>query len=187
MKRLAGFVAIVVVTGAALSFGVGSAVAAGGTTCTTGSGQAKFSPGLSTTASAENIVVKGTLTGCTGGTFTDAALLVHLPRGTALLTCDSLSTGAPDLLSGRAVVQWLPAGSQSSMATVTATLSGANTVHVTGVITVGSFTGLTLTTDLTLTAQLKTFPPGLKNPPAACSQKNRLKNAAFSTSNFVVA
>jgi hypothetical protein len=187
MKRLAGLVAIAVVSAATFAFAAGSAGADGGATCTTGSGQAKFAPGLSTDASTENVVVKGTLMGCTGSTFTDAALLVHLPRGTALLTCDSLTTGAPDLLAGKAIVKWVPAGSKNSMATVTATLSGANSLHITGVITTGSFTGSTLTTDVVLTPELKTFPPTVKAPPALCSQKNRLKKATYSSSSFVIA
>jgi hypothetical protein len=186
MKRLAGFVAIVVVTATTMSFGAGSAVAAGGATCTTGSGQARFSPGLTTTASSENIVIRGTLSGCSGSTFTDAAFLMHLPRGTAQLTCDSLATGAADVLSGKAIVK-LPAGSKSSMAAVTATFSGAGSLHVTGLITKGSFTGSTLTTDLAITGVFKTFPPTVKTPPAACTQKNPLKKATYASTTFVIA
>jgi hypothetical protein len=102
------------------------------------------------------------------------------------MTCSTLTTGATDSWTGKAIIKWLRAGSKTSQATVTATLTGSNRVHIVGTITKGSLAGRTLITDLVLTPQYKTFPPTVKHPPAPCTQTNRLKKATYSMSTFTI-
>jgi hypothetical protein len=68
--------------------------------------------------------------------------------------------------------------------TVTATLTGADGVHIAGTVTRGSFATMTLSADLTLTPQFKTFPP--KNPPTPCTSPNALKKATYTLAAFAI-
>lgn len=108
-----------------------------GSICSSNAGSVKLSPGVEeTTAKVQNVVIKGTLSGCTGSTAASATYVAHL-KTTGAVTC---ATYADEAVSGTIVVKWSPKGQGNSHGTLeTAIGSGSQTIF--GAISAGPFTG----------------------------------------------
>jgi hypothetical protein len=145
----------------------------GSTTCTGGSGTAKFSPGLTTIAQAQNTRVSESLSGC-AGPVASAGVVLHIPTAPAM-TCSTLSAGSASSFAGTAVIKW--SGTGSSQVPVSVTFGSGGSATVVGTVAKGPFAGSTLSMDVKLTPIFKTFPPKVVHPPAPCSAKNPAKQA----------
>jgi hypothetical protein len=115
------------------------ASAAGGTVCSN-SGSIKLSPGLEEAAHVQNITIKGTLSGCTGGTVTSGKYVAQL-KTTSAVSCAALSS-AGEAATGSIVVKWSPKGGGNSQGTVTMPLTSSSSVNMTGTLGHGQFEGL---------------------------------------------
>jgi hypothetical protein len=155
----------------------------GSTACAGGSGTAKFSPGLTTTAQSQSTTLSGFLSGCTGPV-TSAGVVLHLPAA-ATMTCSTLSAGSASSFLGTAVLKWTGVG--SSQLAVSVTYGSGGSATVVGAVTKGPFAGSTLSMDVTLTPQFKTFPPSVVHPPAPCSAKNPAKQATVVVNSVSIA
>ena len=181
MRRIVGVIAVVAMTSGLTAVGMVAAApagAAGGITCSTGSGTTKVSPGLTNTPTTQNVVSKGTLSGCSG-TFTSAKTLSHLKSAAA--TCATAQAGS-GTISGTEIIKWSPKGMGNSMANISITGTGPSTpAHISGTITSGPFAGMSISSNVMTT-------PVVKGGVTPCtSQKTAIKKATFAlTSAFTV-
>jgi hypothetical protein len=117
----------------------------GGSSCESASGTIKLSPGLSETASVQNVTVKGELREC-GGSFGPEAgrFTAHLrtiePVGCAVLQSASLE---PVTESSSLKVSWLPAGEGSSTGSLVLALGEAGLTGLSGSLQGGPFSAPT--------------------------------------------
>ncbi|MHB8243677.1 MAG: hypothetical protein ACYDHN_17035 [Solirubrobacteraceae bacterium] len=151
---------------------------AAGTVCSGNSGAVTFSPGLTTTAKAQNIVIKGSLTGCTGSTVTTAKYVAKL-KSSAPETCSSLAV-AGETATGSVVVKWSPKGQGNSNGALTFTTSEGGGGSFAGTFETGLFAGQSLS------GALETFTPLFKSTVEPCSKKNPLKKATFTGSAVTI-
>lgn len=150
--------------------------AASGTSCTENSGMVTFSPGLTSTAKVQNIVVHATLGGCTGSSVSSATYVAKLKSQPA--TCASLAT-AGEMATGSVVVKWSPKGQGSSKATITLTATGTGATFE-GAVTSGLFAGSSFA------GAAEEFMPIFKPSGEPCSKKDPLKKATFSGSGVTI-
>lgn len=113
------------------------ASAAEGTVCSGNSGAIKLSPGLDETARVQNITIKGTLSGCTGGPSTSAKYVAQL-KTTSAVTCAALSSTG-EAATGSVVIKWANAKG-NSQATLTMPLTQTG-VTMGGSVSHGLFAG----------------------------------------------
>jgi hypothetical protein len=111
------------------------------TSCTVEKASVKLSPGLTNTASVQNIQIKGTLSGCAGeesAEVTGGSIQIHAKTAEAV-TCAALTGGAAT--TGESVkLKWKPkpaAGSQSQGTASVSLIEGAGALS--GSITSGPF------------------------------------------------
>ena len=114
------------------------ASAAEGTVCSGNSGSIKLSPGPEETAHVQNITIKGTLSGCTGGPATSAKYVAQL-KTTGAVTCAALSSAGAGA-TGSVVIKW-SSGHGNSQATLTMPLTQTG-VTIGGSVTNGLYAGL---------------------------------------------
>lgn len=115
--------------------------AAGGTgaICSGISGSIKLSPGLEAAPQVQNIMIKGSLSGCTGSTVTSATYVAHL-KTTNPVDCETLATGGP--ATGTVVIKWSPKGQGDSQGTLSLPLTDVSGARMTGELTNGPLAGL---------------------------------------------
>jgi hypothetical protein len=151
---------------------------AAGTTCTGNSGSVTFSPGLTGTAKVQNIVIKGSLTGCTGSTVSSATYVAKLKSAHAV-SCAVLST-VGETASGSFVVKWSPKGQGNSHGTLTLTETEGAGASLAGTIGAGLFAGLGVS------GSTEGFTPIFTGSGAPCTKKNPLKKATFTSSDIAI-
>jgi hypothetical protein len=125
---------------AVISVSAAPAAAAEGTVCASNSGSIKLSPGLEEVARVQNITIKGTLSGCTGSSFTSAKYVAQL-KTTGAVTCAAL-TGPGEPATGSIEIKWSPKGNGNSQGTLTMPLTGSSSVSMGGSIEKGSLAHL---------------------------------------------
>jgi hypothetical protein len=125
---------------AVIGVSVAPAAAAEGTVCASNSGSIKLSPGLEEVARVQNMTIKGTLSGCTGSTFTSAKYVAQLKTANAV-TCGAL-TGPGEPATGSIEIKWSPKGGGNSQGTLTMPLTGSGSVNMGGTIEKGPFANL---------------------------------------------
>jgi hypothetical protein len=160
---------------AMLGVSTASADAAGstGTICSGNSGSIKLSPGLEATPQVQNVVIKGSLSGCTGSSVTSATYVAHLK--TAAVDCATLASGSA--ATGTVVVKWSPKGQGNSQGTLSLPLTSTPGARVTGELTKGPFEGLGLFSTIS-----QAF-PGTCGAPATGSKKvKKVKDGTFTGS-----
>ncbi len=137
LKRLP---ALAVAVGAVTLMGVSAASAsAAGTTCSSNTGTIKLSPGLEASPKVQNITIKGTLSGCTGSTVTEASYVAHLKTVNAASCADLKTAGAP--ATGTIVVKWSPKGQGNSQGTFGMPLTETPGASLSGMVEGGLFEG----------------------------------------------
>jgi hypothetical protein len=152
---------------------------AAGTACTGSTGSVTFSPGLTdASAKLQNIVIKGTLTGCTGSTVTSASYVAKLKSSKAA-TSSSLAV-AGESASGSVVIKWSPKGQGNSTSSLTLTETGGTGATFGGLISSGPFSGLGIS------GAAEAFAPSFKGSGAPCSKKNPLKSATFTGAGITI-
>jgi hypothetical protein len=126
---------------------VGTASASAATaTCTGANGKIKLSPGLSETATVQNIQVKGELTGCTGeGAQESYKFQIHAKTAEAV-TCAALTAGA---LSGEGSTIQIKTGEGNSAGPVSFQLIEGAGSFSSGPLSGGAFEGGTASGALT--------------------------------------
>jgi hypothetical protein len=122
---------------AMMSVSAAPASAASGTVCSGNSGSIKLSPGLEEVAHVQNITIKGTLSGCTGGTVTGGKYVAQL-KTTSAVSCTALSSPG-EAATGSIVIKWSPKGGGNSQGTVTMPLTDSSGVNMTGTLGHGQF------------------------------------------------
>jgi hypothetical protein len=171
-------VALAAIGCAGLAAASAGAVEEGGTTCSTDTGVATLSPGIEEVAKAQNVSVKGALSGCTGSTGASAKYVAHVKTTTAVTCASFNSTGAT--AEGTVVVKW-GHGQGNSQGTLTVTGGPSSGFTVSGTITSGPFAGKHLSTTLSGTSVFK----GKGEP---CTKKNKLKTIEVAgTTPFTIA
>ena len=113
------------------------ASAAAATTCSGNSGSIKLSPGLEESAQTQNITIKGTLSGCTGGTVTGGSYLAHL-KTTNPVSCAALAS-AGEAATGTIVIKWSPKGQGNSSGAFSMPLTALAGVSLGGTLESGPF------------------------------------------------
>ncbi len=116
-----------------------AAAAETGTICTGNSGSIKLSPGLEGTAQVQNIVIKGSLSGCTGGNVSSAPYVAHL-KTSEPVDCAMLSASNP--ATGTIVIKWNPKGQGNSDGTLSLPLTTSPGARMSGQLSKGPFAGL---------------------------------------------
>lgn len=115
------------------------AFAATETICTTNSASIKLSPGLEAIPQVQNVLVKGTLSGCSGGTVASASYVAHL-KTSKPIGCEAFQAGE-GLATGTIVVKWAPKGQGVSHGTVTIPIGNVSG-DITGKLESGPMAGL---------------------------------------------
>lgn len=156
---------------------VAAPAAASGTSCTENSGSVTFSPGLTSMAKVQNIVVHASLGGCTGSTVSSATYVAKL-KSSQPVTCASLAV-AGETATGSVVVKWSPKGQGNSVGTLTLTATGSEATFG-GMVESGLFTGSSFA------GSAESFTPIFKPAGEPCSKKNPLKKATFSGSGVTI-
>jgi len=155
------------------------ASAAEGTTCTGNSGSIKYSPGLTDSPKVQNVTVKGTLSGCSGGGVTSASYLAHL-KSTNAVTCAALTgSGAPT--TGTIVIKWSPKGQGNSNGTFSMPLTEAPGASIGGTIESGPFATMTLSGTVSQTFS------GTCGVASGKKKAKAVKDATFSGSPVTIA
>jgi hypothetical protein len=121
----------------AVGFVAAPASASAGTTCSGNSGTIKLSPGLQESAQVQNITVKGTLSGCSGGVVTGATYVAHL-KTTSAVSCAALSS-AGEAATGSIIIKWSPKGQGNSNGTFSMPLTAMAGASLGGTIESGPF------------------------------------------------
>lgn len=160
---------------------VGTADAAGsaGTICASNNGSIVLSPGLEVTAQVQNVVIKGTLSGCTGSTVTGATYVAHL-KTTKAVDCATLTSGSPE--TGTVVIKWGPKGQGNSHGTLTLPLTSSPDARMTGELGNGPFDGLGVFGPVS-----QTFTGTCGVPPQGAKKAKKVKDGTFVGSEFRVA
>jgi hypothetical protein len=140
-KRLSAAAALIAPI-AMMSISTAPASAAEGTTCTGNSGSAKFSPGLTSSAKVQNVIVKGTLSGCSGGGVSGGSYIAHL-KTTNAVSCAALA-GPGEPATGTVVIKWSPKGQGNSNGTFSMPLTGVPGVSLAGTLESGPFATMSL-------------------------------------------
>lgn len=121
---------------------VGTASASADTTSCNASGTIKLSPGLSTTAHVQNVIIKGTLTECHDeeSSVTGAAFVAHFHTAEAV-TCSTLTGAGVGAAAeeNKVVVKWTPAGGGNSLGTISVPITEVPGAPVSGLISEGPF------------------------------------------------
>jgi hypothetical protein len=125
-----------------VGFVTAPASASAATTCSGNSGTIKLSPGLQESAQVQNITIKGTLSGCTGGTVTGGSYQAHL-KTTSAVSCAALSS-AGEAATGSIIIKWSPKGQGNSNGTFSMPLTAMAGVSVGGTLESGPFATSTL-------------------------------------------
>jgi hypothetical protein len=166
-----------------LSMGVtaGAADAAGsaGTICSANSGSVVLSPGLEVAAQVQNVVIKGTLSGCNGSTVTGATYVAHL-KTTEPVDCATLASGSPEV--GTVVIKWGPKGQGNSHGSLTLPLTSSPGARMTGELEKGPFAGLGLFGPVS-----QTFAGTCGVPSKGAKKAKKVKDGTFAGSEFRVA
>jgi len=116
-------------------------------TCTGATGKIKLSPGLSETATVQNIQVKGELTGCTGeGAKESYKFQIHAKTAEAV-TCSALTSGA--LSGAESTILIKASGEGNSSGEVSFQLIEGAGSFSSGTLTGGAFEGGTASGSLT--------------------------------------
>ncbi len=118
----------------------------------------------------QNIVIQGSLSGCTGSTVTGATYVGHLTTRHPA-DCETLTTGEPE--TGTIVVKWSPKGQGNSHGTLNMTLS-ASEAGMSGKLEKGPF------------ERLGIFGTSITPEFGACGGSKKLKSATFTGSPFRV-
>ena len=163
---------------AGVSAGPAEAAVTPGTICATNSGSIVLSPGLETAAQVQNIVIKGSLSGCTGSTVTSATYVAHL-KTTKPADCATLASGSP--ATGTVVIKWGPKGQGNSHGTITLPLTTTPGARMTGQIGSGPLQGLGF---YGTTSQAFTGTCGV--PPTGAKKAKKVKNGTFTGSELRV-
>jgi hypothetical protein len=108
-----------------------------GTTCSGNSGTIKLSPGLQESAQVQNITIKGTLSGCTGGAVTGGTYVAHL-KTTSPVSCAALSSSG-EAATGSIVIKFSPKGHGNSNGTFSMPLTALAGVSLGGTLESGPF------------------------------------------------
>jgi len=180
MRRiLARLVAVAAALSSIGTAGIMAAPAsAAGTACTGNSGAVTFSPGLTGTAKVQNIVIKGSFTGCTGSTVNSATYVAKLKSAHAA-TCATLAV-AGETASGSFVVKWSPKGQGNSHGTLTLTETGGTGASAAGTISEGLFSGLGVS------GSAEALTPIFTGTGEPCTKENPLKKATFTSSGIAI-
>ncbi len=118
--------------------------------CTTNSGTVTLSPGLTNTAAAQTLKIKGALTGCTGESFTGATYTATL-QTSGMVGCPALNT-AGELASGAAKFKWAPKTKPgTSTGTLEMLLTETRSAAFSGALTAGPFSPLALSGSTSMT------------------------------------
>lgn len=177
-RKLTALLAVVASVAALAAIAAAPAGASTGTTCTAGSGTLTASPGLSETPKVQNLVAKGTLTGCGEGATTQA-FVVHLKSSKAV-SCLSLYLEGSGSASGTGIVKWGRTGGGNSLGTALLSGSIATGATLTGSIESGPFAGLGYSTPITGVT------PIFAGTGTPCSKTNPLKKAGFTSGAFTI-
>jgi hypothetical protein len=161
-----------------VSAGPADAAAGMGTICSGNSGSIKLSPGLEVAPQVQNIVIKGSLSGCTGSTVTSATYVAHL-KTTSPVDCATLTSGGS--ATGTVVIKWSPKGQGSSHGTLSLPLTSALEAHMTGELANGPFEGLGLYGTVS-----QVFSGTCGEPAVGAKKAKKVKNATFTGSAFRV-
>jgi hypothetical protein len=136
--RLSVALAALAPLAAAAAFAAPASAAEVGSICSTDTASIKLSPGIEETVpKVQNVVVKGVLSGCTGGTVSEGKYVAHL-KTAGPMTCATVASG--EAASGTIVIKWAPKGQGNSHGSVEMTIGGAGTT-IFGSIAAGPFTG----------------------------------------------
>ncbi len=111
--------------------------------CASNTGTITLSPGLTNTAAPQTLKIRGALTGCAGESFTGATYKTTLKTAGAV-AC-SVLTGAGEPASGAASLKWTPKAKPSTATgTLEMLLTETPSVALSGALTAGPFSPLTL-------------------------------------------
>ncbi len=110
--------------------------------CTGNIGTVTLSPGLTDREKVQTMKIKGTLTGCAGGPFTEVSYTATL-KTAGPVSC-SVLTGAGEPATGAAKYKWTPKA-KASTGTVSMPLTETPDMPFSGEVTTGSYAPLTLT------------------------------------------
>ncbi|HSZ15049.1 MAG TPA: hypothetical protein VK790_13520 [Solirubrobacteraceae bacterium] len=155
-----------------------AAAAETGTICTGNSGSIKVSPGLEATAQVQNIVIKGSFSGCTGGTVSSAPYVAHL-KTSEPVDCAMLSASNP--ATGTIVIKWNPKGQGNSDGTLSLPLTTAPGARMTGQISKGPFAGLGIFGTVT-----QAFAAACGEPSAGGKRAKKVKSGTLAGSDVWV-
>jgi hypothetical protein len=123
---------------------IGYTVVGAKVTCAGNTGKVKYSPGITDAPAVQIAKVTGTLSGCTGGTFTGGKYTGTLKTGNPI-SCSTLGSGGQPA-AGALIVKWLPkakgAESNGSLSILVTETSGAT---ISGGLESGQLSGASLT------------------------------------------
>lgn len=117
-------------------------------TCATNAGSVKLSPGLTVTPAVQSVVVKGTLSGCTGGAFSTIKYRASLTTEGSI-SCETLTTPGAGA-TGSAAYKWVPTSVRAA-GTLSTLLSELPGSAFSGEIDTGAYAPLALTGSITTT------------------------------------
>ena len=148
LKKFYGFTMAIALLASLGVLGAGPAVAAGGTSCKPPSGKITLSPGLSSTAKVQTIVINLPVAGCTGGGVTGGTFKGTLK--TAALTAAQFATSTTPL-KFTASITWNNKKTSTFSATATTKIGKTITDTIKGKVTKGLFLGSSVTSTQTVT------------------------------------
>lgn len=109
--------------------------------CTGDNGTITLSPGLTSTPAVQTMKIKGTLTGCSGDTFTGTRYTATLTTAGAVSCSILKAAGEPE--SGSVKYRWAPK-TKASIGTLSLPLTEADGVALSGAVITGPYSPLTL-------------------------------------------
>jgi hypothetical protein len=143
-------------------------------TCTGNTGTITLSPGLTNKAAVQMLKIKGTLTGCSGESFTGASYKATL-KTTEKVGCPVL-TGTGELATGAASFKWIPKTKPSTAAgALGLLLTETPSVALSGELGAGPFSPLVLSGKTSIT-----FTGG-----PTCGGKKAVKKGTFTSTSVV--
>jgi hypothetical protein len=123
-----------------------SSASAASATCTGASGKIKVSPGLTATETAQNVQIKGELTGCTG-TEAKESYKFQIHAKTAPISCKALTEGATATEESSILIKSKGEGNSSGTGSIEL-IEGSGTL-TSGPLSGGAFEGGTASGSLT--------------------------------------
>jgi len=121
---------------------IGYTVAAAKVSCTGNAGRISYTPGVTGVATVQIAKVRGTLSGCAGGSFTSAKYSATV-KTTAAVSCETLAIAPGAQATGPLIVKWSPKAKgvpAESTGTLTLAATEAAGVPLSGLLESGQFT-----------------------------------------------